>query len=381
MIIDDIYRNVVKVNEGSGILIKNSNQCYVLTAYHNIKNSILYNEDIKIKNDKNKKLFIQKYYYQEDKDIALFEVDCIANISVFRFDNNIKANDEITFIGYPNKGKGKRKRLHGFVDEWNDKNSIKVRGYNASSLEDEPTKEIIVGFSGSAVFKINDNKVSFIGLLKSLPEINLPYNEISCVSIKNILYFIENNGLFILEPSSKTKKQNNIMKSRNKINNPIFNFGENNNPSINMGSGDQHITYNQNTPRELSFDDAKNLFYEKRYAEAKNIFYDLMFNNDESKVFYIICSLANKKIYNINKYEIDDLYHLVEEIKDEKYLKFSNYLWLIIFYEYTNAHSIPKKLDRQHRQRRINAIRNPLSLEEKKLLYDIKIVTEKSSFL
>ena len=382
MTIDDIHKNIVRVNEGSGIILKNDNKHYVFTAYHNVKYSIHYDESVDIKNDRNIKININKSYYQEDKDIALFEVDYINDISVFKADNDIKSNDKITFIGYPDKGNSKRKRLSGVIDEWTDKTSIKVSdNINPSFVEDERANKVIVGFSGSAVFKTNDDEISFIGLLKSLPEKDLYYNEINCIPISDILNFLEENNLSIIKYLMKRKK---TMLPEEKIsNNPVFSFGNNNtsnNSQINTGNGTINVSY-EGSKKEVSINDAKKLFNSKKYIQAKEIFSNLMPDNDECKILFILCSLSRVKISNINKYVIEDLYDLLDEITDENFKRISNHLWLVIFYEYTNAHSIPQKLDNQHKERRSFAIRNTLKSEEKNILNDIKMVSEKSTFL
>lgn len=378
MIINDIRKNLAKVNNGSGIIIKSKNACYVLTAYHNIKESILYNEPVEIKNDKNIEIKVINNYYKPNKDIALLEVEYIKNTSIVKFDKNIQSNDEITFVGYPEKAKGERKRCSGYVDEWNDKTSIKVvENINPSFVEEERANEVIVGFSGSAVFKLNNNEISIIGLLRSLSEKDFYYNDINCISIKDILCFLDENNLSILKP---LKIKRNTMTSKNKISNNSISSG-NNSPVNIIGSAESiNLTY-ASSQKEVSIDDAKKLFNSKKYNKAKDIFSDLMFDNDECKIFFIICSLSNKRISHINKYEIEDLYDLIEEITDENLYNISNYLWLIIFYEYTHAHSIPIKLDRQHKKRRSVSIGNRLKLEEKKLFKYVKLVNEKSSFL
>ena len=57
--------------------------------------------------------------------------------------------------------------------------------------EDEKTIEVFSGFSGSGVFRKRGQKLTLVGLLKSLPEENLDYNEITCVSIEDIKSFLD----------------------------------------------------------------------------------------------------------------------------------------------------------------------------------------------
>ena len=377
MTIDDIHKNIVKVNEGSGIIIKLNNKHYVITAYHNVEESVAHEESIEIYNDRNIKLHINKCYYEKNKDIAMFHIDFINDISIIKADRHIEADDRITFMGYPDKNKGERVRQRGFVDEWNNKNSIKIEDLRSPGAE-ERVIEVVIGFSGSAVFKTNNNEPSLIGLLKSVPQKDFYYNELRCIPISDIFHFLEENNLPL---PNILKEKKNTMKTKNKISNrPVLNFGENNNSPINTGSGVINVNYANNKP-EASIDDAKKLFHSMRYNKAKKIFSDLMLDNDECKILYVLCSLSDKNIYEIRKNEIARLYKLVENIKDRQYLKIANYLWLIIFYEYSNAHFIPKKLDDQHIERRFIATRNHLKKEELELCSNINTVTIESDFI
>ena len=320
MTIDDIHKNIVRVNEGSGIILKDDNKHYVFTAYHNVKYSISCGEAVDIKNDKNIKINTNKSYYQKDKDIALFEVDYTDDISVFKSDNDIKANDKITFIGYPDKGNSKRKRLSGVIDEWTDKTSIKVSdNINPSFVEEERASEIIVGFSGSAVFKIKDDEISFIGLLCSIPEKDFYYNEISCISIRDILYFLNENNLSIL---NHLKTKENEIISKNEIsNNPIFNFRENNNSPINTGSGNQYITIH-NTHNK-SFEDGKKLFDIGRFDDSANIFHkatSINPNDFRSYFYYCIARLSSvKNISTMSIKHINCIYLFIDILDKTNY--------------------------------------------------------------
>ncbi|MEA3451875.1 MAG: serine protease [Bacteroidota bacterium] len=209
--INNLYEIVIEVNDGSGILLKfeADKKYYVLTAYHNIEESIENEDNIELFNDNNESYsIVGKPYVDKENDFALIEINSIKNIPIINYENNIKPDDLITFMGYPNKAKGDRKDLSGKVNEWNkSKTAIKVIEENiqGSFIDKEKTNEVIVGFSGSGVFKKDGEKLSLIGILKSLPEEDFDYKEISCVPIYKILQFIQNKNLaelFFSNPSA-----------------------------------------------------------------------------------------------------------------------------------------------------------------------------------
>jgi len=200
--INNLNEIIVKVNDGSGIVLKfeSDKKSYVLTAYHNIESSVENNEEIELLNDKNESyLIIGKPYCNVDYDFALLEISYInQDIPIVKDEKNISPDDKIMFMGYPDKGEGRRKDLSGKVNEWNQtKTAVKVieEDMKGSFVVKEKTNEVIVGFSGSGVFKKDGQKLSLIGILKSSPEEDFDYKEMSCVPISIIWKFIENHKL------------------------------------------------------------------------------------------------------------------------------------------------------------------------------------------
>jgi len=195
--INDLYTLIFKVDEGSGICLKfeAEKKCYILTAYHCIKDSMLQEEEkIELLNDNNIPFYKKgEIYFDEKKDIALIEIEYIPNLLIVEFESKILADDDITFIGYPKKALGrKRKRLNGKIDEWNNKKAIKImESINGDFTEEEKTIEVFSGFSGSGVFRKRGQELTLVGLLKSLPEKNFDYKEISCVPIEDIKGLID----------------------------------------------------------------------------------------------------------------------------------------------------------------------------------------------
>jgi hypothetical protein len=378
MKIDNIHKNLAKVNNGSGVIIRYSNTCYVLTAYHNIEEAISYKEPIEIKNDKNIGITIINHYYKPSKDIALFEVEFIKDTSVIKFDKNIKANDNITFIGYPEKAKGKRKRYSGYVDEWNNKTSIKVvENVNPSPIEEERANEVIVGFSGSAVFKTNINNISLIGLIRSMPEKDFYYKDINCVSIKDILCFLDENNLSILKPL-KTNK--NTMASKTKI---LNNFGRSDNSQIHTGSGNQYISIHEN--QKKTFQDGKKLFDIDLFSPSADIFHEAALRNpDDLRSYFYYCIAKLSSMKNISKMDTKDInciYSFINILNKTDYKKTSIFLWLIVFYEYNEPKSKTLNLEGKENEKRKYAINSYLTEEEKNIFRKISIVTDKAKSL
>jgi len=200
--INNLNKIIVKVDGGSGILLKfeSDKKCYILTAYHNIEGSIENDEKIELLDDINNFYsIVGNPYFDKDNDFALLEIEYMnKDIPLIKCDKNILPDDKIIFMGYPDKGEEKRKDLSGKVNEWNrTKTAIKIIEENiqGSFVEKEYTNEVIVGFSGSGVFKKDGQELSLIGILKSLPEEDFDYKEISCVPIEEILKFIQNKNL------------------------------------------------------------------------------------------------------------------------------------------------------------------------------------------
>lgn len=203
--INNLNEVIVKVNNGTGIILKleTERKCYVLTAYHNVKDSIKNKEFIRLFSDKDIPCSqIGEPIVYTDSDFALLEIDYISQkIPIVNFEKNINPDDEITFIGYPDKANKDRKRLNGRVIEWNDKTAVNVTEENiqGSFIEKEKTNEVLIGFSGSGVLKKNAENLTLIGILKSLPEENFDYKEISCVPIDLILSSIPTKRMLLNE--------------------------------------------------------------------------------------------------------------------------------------------------------------------------------------
>lgn len=342
--INNLNEIIVKVNEGSGIILKfeADKKCYVLTAYHNIKDSIENKEDISLSNDKSEPYsIIGEPYNDRVNDFTLLRIKYIQkNIPIIKENKNISPDDSITFIGYPDKANEKRKRLNGQVIEWNNsKTSVNVIDENiqGSFVEKEKTKEVIVGFSGSGVFKKDGQKLSLIGILKSLPEENFDYKEISCVSIEKILKFIQDKNL------AKQTFSNPLMAEWNKIEHEdarnLKDKLEDACPKIKRYRVNQYI-------RQATLGKAEQLIYSEReistirymiFDECQDELMSFIENNEEDNdlTFNVINNLLEnyikraKKIildkrdeYKYGNFSDDIIKKIILDLIDECYLSF-----------------------------------------------------------
>jgi len=91
-----------------------------------------------------------------------------------------------------------------------------------------------------------------------------------------------------------------------------------------------------------------------------------------SKVSAVI---STNSIYNLPQKMIEEMYRDLENINDDK-AGFANYLWVIIYHEYCNRHSPPKKRSDISTSRTIKAIKYSLSTDEAKLISKVHFYTD-----
>ncbi len=324
--INNLNEIIVRVNGGSGVILKfeSDRKCYILTAYHNIEDFIEYNEEIELLGDENNPYnIIKEPFYDKHNDFALLEIEYInKNIPIVKYDKNISPDDKIIFMGYPDKGEEKRKDLSGKVNEWNrTKTSIKVLEENiqGSFVVKEKTNEVIVGFSGSGVFKKDGQKLSLIGILKSLPEEDFDYKEISCVPIEKILEFIQNKNLAKLTFANPLMAEWNKIKHEDERN--LKDKLEDACPKIKKYRVNQYI-------RQATLGKAEQLIYSER--EISTIRY-MMFDECQDELMSFIennednNSLTFNDIKNLLENYIKRAKKIIDDKRDEyQYGNFSN---------------------------------------------------------
>jgi hypothetical protein len=387
---DYIKKFAVKIKyddfQGTGVIIRSNNAFYIITAKHNFKESDSETHiDVKKyrleKNINNIEIIPDNgnctfgvckiLLFKEDLDLIIFSVEniplylknieCIKILEGKHYDNNY------FLYGYPIDKSG-RSLSFIYSNEIND-NKFRLDGIK------NIREKYLSGFSGSGLFVKKDKIYYLVGMVIKSEDGLFNYE---AINLSSLIDKIKSISSIESKFHIKNKRRNKTM-SDNTKNNPVFNIGSNNG-AINTGSGNQ---YNNCTVGggESSMDTAMELFYSERYREAKDMFSGFFHENDDSKIYYIISSLSNVKISNIKKSDINQFYKLIENMSSNKYQKLSNYLWLIIFYEYTNTYSTPLKLDRQHKERRSIAFSEALNNNEKKIFSNINTVTEKSDLL
>jgi hypothetical protein len=201
---NNIHEVSVKVNRGSGILVKINQKSFVITLIHCLSeeaNNIISNYDGSINYD------IKDCFYHENRvegvdeknedDIALVQVECPEhNLLVEIATNNISVNETIQAYGFPNKGENDGTRMGGKISTWHDTKTIETDlSYIGSNTNYGKAIGNILGWSGSGLFKEIGEKLYLIGTLKELQDKEHTYQSINCISIETILEVIKFNKL------------------------------------------------------------------------------------------------------------------------------------------------------------------------------------------
>jgi len=211
---NNIHEVSVKVNRGSGVLVKINQKSFVITAIHCLSeesNNIITNYNGSINYD------IKNYFYHKNRikgvddknedDIVLIQVECptydlLVEIATY----NIARNDAIQVYGFPNKGEENGTPLSGKISNWHDIKTIETElPYIGSNINFVKSIENILGWSGSGLFKEIGTKLYLIGILKKLQNEEHNYQAINCIPIETIREVIEYNklGSFDLDNDKK----------------------------------------------------------------------------------------------------------------------------------------------------------------------------------
>ena len=127
---DSLREVAVKVNNGSGVLVKLDNKSYVITAIHCINetgdNTIL----------------------SADESIK-YKVEGMGDYPSFEMTSNVNSNDKVEAYGFPTKQR-RGEPLSGSISQWNsDITTIKTElTYIGSNNDDEEARNNIEGWSG-----------------------------------------------------------------------------------------------------------------------------------------------------------------------------------------------------------------------------------------
>lgn len=204
---NNIYQVAVKVNSGSGVLIKIGDGYFIVTAVHCIKES----GDNLLKSFDNKYTYseLDKFFHKDrtqelqknESDIVLIQIE-LKNESIFveTCSEDVNVNDAVESYGFPNKADDDGMPLSGNILKWNNvSSSIKTDlSYKGPTKDDVDAKLYIEGWSGSGVFKKKDKDLYLIGILKSLTTEDHSYQDIKLIPISLILEVIEYNSLGVL---------------------------------------------------------------------------------------------------------------------------------------------------------------------------------------
>jgi len=193
MITNDTIQTVsVKVNNGSGVLITLTTGLFVLTAKHCLdeKNNIeSYNNDISFKQE--------EIYPHQSEDLALIKIiDFPEGINSVEISHAVDIDQNVKSYGFPSKGDKDGMPLLGKVSKWHETKSIKTDdALIGSNTGDVEAKVNIEGWSGSGLFKVDNQKLYLIGILVSLTDKEHTYKTIHCIPIDMCYELIKENDL------------------------------------------------------------------------------------------------------------------------------------------------------------------------------------------
>ena len=211
---DNHFNIAVKVNGGSGVLLKIGSDVFVLTALHCLCDS----------DDKNKVLSydgttsyeILDIYHDKDKknDVALLKVEASLNI-VIRGTSNFSVDDKLKVYGFPSNGESEGTLMSAKVSNLSTGLVIEtdLAYSNGTQVHNEPIIANIQGWSGSGVFKEAENgDLYLIGMVASVTNREHTYQTVRCVTLDVILELVGVNGLGEFLLLSEIKKLNKLGK-------------------------------------------------------------------------------------------------------------------------------------------------------------------------
>jgi hypothetical protein len=221
---NNIHEVSLKVNNGSGVLVKINQNFFVITAIHCLSeesNNIITNYNRSINYD------IKNYFYHKNRikgvdeknedDIVLVQIECPKdNLLVEVATNNIAINDTIRVYGFPNKGENDGTPMGGKISKWHDTKTVETDlPYIGSNTNFGKAIGNILGWSGSGLFKEIGKKLYLIGILKKLQDEEYTYQSINCISIETILEVIEFNKLGSFDSKKITNIDVSVVESDN----------------------------------------------------------------------------------------------------------------------------------------------------------------------
>ena len=389
-----------KHENGTGVLFLNEDKAYILTVHHCIYGKekpyhtpvekdirIIFNP--KISNSSLNPISIKVY----GKNIACLEIDTnkIKNKSIkLNLKDDLYYDEKYYLRGYP-KAIPDGKNFNVEYDDNIDKEKFRITVENLTNdTSGDDAVDYIAGLSGSGVFSYKKNKLYLIGLVNNLTNAAGTFDAVDCIKISVFSCDAINSSSLMGKISSTSSIQDkNQNKEKDEIikpdisNNQVLNIGSNYNSPINTGSGNQYITINE-TKKE-SFADGKKLFDIGRFSFSADIFYKITFINPDdfmSYFYYCVAKLSSmKNISKMKSRDIDRIYNFIEILNKTSYKKESKFLWLIVFYEYSEPKSKTLGLERKENKKIKYVKRFPLSKEEKNIFYKIPILTKKAKML
>ncbi|MBE7645183.1 trypsin-like serine protease [Tenacibaculum finnmarkense genomovar ulcerans] len=253
------------INQGSGVIIVNDNNYYVLTAFHCLGDSLPNINDIYIETQEDyksefKKINIVSIKSSDDiKDWVLIKIDFHDEENLLQKINLGKGfinKEQVVFYGYQGILNTQFRFFNGEINlVTTNKQEFVIKLKNDSfSQGDLDGNEVAQGLSGSGVFIEKNEKLFLIGILNSVNTERALHDDINCCSVVNlsgIIGQIDNMSdidfLKQWEENLENKKTIKDLENYRLLNNKYFKYLERKNKVI----YDTEEIANKNTQKQL----------------------------------------------------------------------------------------------------------------------------------
>jgi hypothetical protein len=196
----------VRVNNGSGCIFQPNTIefSYILSVKHNIEKedkSIYPIEEIKVIRNNGDIIVIDSIYIHDNQDLILLKVPYLGSPEYILTASEPIREEKLAVFGYPEYLEGKTTDLQcvcGMSIQTGI--SYEITSINPMYTFNKGAQKNVVGFSGSGIFKIEDDNIILKGIFPRLNDSEGAHNKINGFNINPINELIRNNGLLELLP-------------------------------------------------------------------------------------------------------------------------------------------------------------------------------------
>ena len=138
----------------------------------------------------------------------------------------------------------------------------------------------------------------------------------------------------------------------------------------------------RNSIARSEVDTVKKLFERSRFSDAVLLFKERQkFASLDDTLYYILSTLSEEEVSSLSNSKAEELYSLIESIKENERPLVFDYLWLIIFYESTNKSMVSRSLKQYEGYIKSRVLSKDLNPSYKKYLKSISLVTTEAKLL